>query len=114
MVTSRATYVRGDVWIVDLDPTVGTEINKSRVCVIISPPELNESNLRRVIVAPMPSHTSLEAGFRPAIKFDSKNGVVAIDQLRAVSVNRLVQRKGALRPSYMVTVLDQLRLMFEE
>ena len=81
-----------DVWLVSLDPTQGSEIRKTRPCVIVSPDEANQ-HLRTVIVAPM---TTTERPYptRLTVTFQGKRGQVALDQLRAVDRRRLVRKLG--------------------
>ena len=84
---------RDEVWLVSLDPTLGTEIQKTRPCLIVSPDEANQY-LRTVIVAPM---TTTERPYptRVAITFQSRRGQVALDQIRAVDRKRLVRKLGS-------------------
>jgi mRNA interferase MazF len=83
-----------DIVLVNLDPTVGSEIKKTRPCVIISPNELND-NLRTVVVAPMT--TSGKAyPTRVRVNHDNKNGFIAIDQIRTIDKTRIVRRLGEL------------------
>ena len=63
---------RGEIWLINLDPTVGSEIRKTRPCVVLSPAELNDS-LRTVIVAPMTSQ-GFGAPFRPTLTFQGTSG----------------------------------------
>ena len=102
---------RGDVCLVALDPTRGSEIRKTRPCLIVSPDELNE-NLRTVIVAPMTSG-GRPYQFRVRCRFARKDGLVVIDQLRTVDRERLVKRLGSLPPETLAKVLAVLREMFE-
>jgi mRNA interferase MazF len=83
---------RDEVWLVSLDPTQGSEIQKTRPCVVISPDEVNEY-LRTVIIAPM---TTTERPYptRVNIMFQGKRGQVALDQIRAVDRQRLVRKLG--------------------
>jgi mRNA interferase MazF len=83
---------RDEVWLVSLDPTQGSEIRKTRPCLIVSPDEMNEY-LRTVIIAPM---TTSERPYptRVGITFRSKRGQVALDQIRAVDRERLVRKLG--------------------
>ncbi len=83
---------RGDVWLVALDPTVGSEIEKTRPCVILSPPEMHDY-LRTVTVAPMTTG-SRPAPFRVPVTFQRKTGLILLDQLRTVDKSRLVRRAG--------------------
>ncbi|HEY5302059.1 MAG TPA: type II toxin-antitoxin system PemK/MazF family toxin [Acetobacteraceae bacterium] len=103
---------RGDVWLVNLDPTVGSEIKKTRPCVIISPPEMHE-HLRTVIAAPMTTG-SRPAPFRIRIRFQAKDGLILLDQLRALDKQRLVRRLGTLGRGTLRTTLERLRDVFAE
>lgn len=81
-----------EVWLVALDPTRGSEIQKTRPCLVISPEEMNR-HLRTVIVAPM---TTTERPYptRVPLTFRGKRGQVALDQMRAVDRQRLVRKLG--------------------
>lgn len=79
---------RGDVWLSNLDPTVGSEIQKSRPCLIISPPEMRDY-LRTVPAAPMTTR-GWPAMFRLKVGFAGKDGLVLLDQLRALDKRRLL------------------------
>ena len=81
-----------EVWLVSLDPVRGSEIQKTRPCLVVSPDEMND-HLRTVIVAPM---TTAERSYptRVPVSFQGKQGQVALDQLRAVDRQRLVRRLG--------------------
>lgn len=103
---------RGEIWLVALDPTVGSEIKKSRPCVIVSPPELNE-HLRTVIVAPMTSK-GFTAPFRVSVTHLAKKGLIVLDQIRAVDKIRLVKRVGALNTKTLSNVLTTLQEVFAE
>jgi mRNA interferase MazF len=102
---------RGEVWQVNLDPTVGSEIRKSRPCVVISPPELHD-HLRTAIIAPLTSKGFL-APFRIGVKFDGTQGLILLDQLRAVGKARLVKRLGQIEASVLDETLARLRELFE-
>ena len=101
---------RSDVFLVDLAPTIGREIRKSRPCLVVSPDEMNE-HLATVIVAPM---TTRERSYPTRIRcrFQGKTGQVALDQLRTIDRRRLVRRLGALHRRTMDTVLASLQQMF--
>ena len=101
---------RGEVWLVTLDPTVGSEIQKTRPCLIVSPDELN-GILRRVIVAPM-TGGSHPAPFRIAATFREKSGLILLDQIRTVDRKRLVKRLGAIGDSTLSTALTVLGDLF--
>ncbi len=101
---------RGEVWLATLDPTVGSEIQKTRPVVIVSPDELN-GVLRTVIVAPMTTG-SRPAPFRVAVRFKGKAGLIVVEQLRAVDRTRLVKRLGVLSTETLRTLLGVLNRMF--
>lgn len=103
---------RGDVHLVNVDPTLGREIQKTRPCVIVSPDELN-SHLRTVIVAPM---TTGGKGYpwRIRCRFQQRSGYIVLDQLRTVDRERLVRRLGSLPTDTMTQVLGGLQEMFAE
>ena len=109
MVTAR-TVRRGDVFLVSLDPTRGSEIRKTRPCVVISPDELN-SHLNAFIVAPMTTGGHLYP-FRIACRFAGRAGYVVLDQVRTVDRDRLVRRLGRLSPATLSRALDVLQEMF--
>lgn len=85
---------RGDVYLVGLDPTLGSEIQRTRPCVSVSPDELN-AHLRTVTVAPMTTADRVYP-WRVRCRFQHRSGYVALDQLRAVDRERLLKRLGAL------------------
>lgn len=100
----------GEVWLAQLDPTVGSEIQKTRPCVVVSPDEMN-AHLRTVIVAPMTTG-SRPAAFRVPLTFQGKQGLIVLDQVRTLDKVRLVKRLGALRPQTLATTLHTLQAMF--
>lgn len=101
---------RGDIWLVNLDPTVGSEIKKSRPCVVVSPPELND-HLRTVIVAPMTSK-GFAAPFRVAMTHGGTKGLILLDQLRTVDKLRLVKRLGAVSAKTLGAAMNTLQEVF--
>ena len=101
---------RFDVFLVELDPTVGSEIRKTRPCLVISPNEMNR-HLRTVIVAPMTTKGQ-SYPFRVQCLFGGKSGFVVLDQVRTVDQSRLVQKKGRLSAVASQQVLDVLAEMF--
>lgn len=109
MAVTRAVE-RGAVYLVDLDPTRGSEIQKTRPCVVVSPDELN-SYLRTAIVAPMTTRGQ-PYPWRVPCRFRNKAGSVAVDQLRTVDRERLVQRLGALSEATLAAVLARLTEFF--
>jgi mRNA interferase MazF len=100
----------GDIWLAQLDPTVGGEIQKTRPCVVISPDDMN-AHLRTVMVAPMATG-SRPARFRIALTFQGKQGLILLDQVRTLDRARLVKRMGALRPVTLAATLKTLQAMF--
>ena len=102
---------RGEIWLVNLDPTVGSEIRKSRPCVVISPSELND-HLKTVIVAPMTSQ-GFQAPFRISLTFQGTTGLVLLDQLRTIDKSRLIKKLGRLQPKTLTTTLQKLQELFE-
>ncbi len=109
-VVNRPTVVTGEIWLANLDPTVGSEIQKTRPCVVVSPPEMHD-HLRTVIVAPMTTGAQ-PAGFRIALTFQGKSGLVLLDQVRALDKQRLVKRVGAVEPATLHAVLTTLQAVF--
>src|SRR5579862_9521597 len=94
---------RGEVFLVALDPTRGSEIRKTRPCVVVSPDEINAS-LRTAIVAPLTSGGQ-RYPFRVSCRFAGKTGQVVIDQLRTVDRERFVRRLGRLSPTTFSQIL---------
>ena len=112
MAVTRTTRARGEVHLVRLDPTLGSEIQKTRPCLVVSPDELNQF-LRTVIVAPMTTGARAYP-WRVACRFQRRSGFVALDQFRTVDAERLVRRLGRLTPQALATVLQRLQEMFVE
>jgi mRNA interferase MazF len=106
------TVTRGDVWLAALDPTVGCEIQKTRPCVVISPPEMH-NHLRTVMVAPMTTG-SLPAPFRIPVSFQGKNGLILLDQLRTLDKQRLMRRLSAVERRTLRATLARLRDVFAD
>ena len=101
---------RYEIYLVKLNPTVGSEIQKTRPCIIISPDEMNV--LKTVIVAPMTSK-GFDFVFRPKIKFEKKDGLVLLDQIRTVDKTRLVKKLGSVDKSTSKEISKILVTMFE-
>ena len=109
MVT-RGEIARGDVHLAILDPTVGSEIRKTRPCVVVSPNELNR-HLRTAIVAPLTTGGRAYP-WRILCRFQRRAGFVALDQIRTVDVDRLSARLGRLASRTLRDVLQSLQEMF--
>jgi mRNA interferase MazF len=105
MVTNRF-----DVFLISLDPTRGSEIRKTRPCLIISPNEMND-HIRTVIVAPMTTKGRPYPS-RVSCTFQGKRGQVVLDQIRTVDKTRLVRRLGTISSGVQGKVLDALQEMF--
>jgi mRNA interferase MazF len=103
---------RFDVWLVNLDPTIGSEIKKTRPCLIVSPDEMNR-HIRTVIVAPMTTK-GRPYPTRVPCRFQGKNGQIVLDQLRTVDKARLVKRLGQIGGKTQQATLAILAEMFAE
>ena len=101
---------RGEVWLVALDPTVGSEIQKTRPAVILSPPELHD-HLRTVIVAPMTTGAK-PAPYRIPMTFQAKRGLILLDQIRTVDKLRLIKRLGSVSATTLTATLKTLQSVF--
>lgn len=102
---------RGEVWLAALDPTVGSEIRKTRPVLVVSPDELNAS-LRTVIVVPLTGR-GRASPFRVPMRFGDKDGLALPDQLRTVDRQRLLKRLGRAKAETLTGVLTVLSSMFE-
>lgn len=107
---ARTVAVRGDVHLVSLGPTTGSEIRKTRPCLVISPDDLNR-HLRTTIVAPM-TRGGRAYPWRVPCRFQRRAGFVALDQIRTVDSGRLTKRLGRLGSDTVTDVLQTLREMF--
>jgi mRNA interferase MazF len=101
---------RDEVWLVAPDPVIGTEIKKTRPCLVVSPDEMNEF-LRTTIVAPMTT-TMRSYATRVTLTFRNKEGQVALDQLRALDGQRFIHRLGVVSPKTAQRVSATLVEMF--
>jgi len=103
---------RGDVWLARLDPTEGREIQKTRPCLVVSPPDIHDF-LDVVIVAPMTTGSG-PAPYRVDVIFNEKENRILPDQIRTIDKKRLLRRLGEIDRKTMSTVLGTLRGMFVE
>src|SRR4051812_30452726 len=101
---------RFDVYLINLDPTIGSEIQKRRPCLVISPDEMNRY-IKTVIVAPMTSKGTTYPT-RVACRFQRKQGQVVLDQIRTVDKTRLIKRLGRIDKQTQTEVLSILGEMF--
>ncbi len=104
---------RFDVCLVELDPTVGSEIKKTRPAVIISPDSMNMSRLKTVIIAPMTSTVRKKFPTRVDLTFKNKTGQIALDQLRGVDRTRIIKTIGTIDVKTANSVLNILSIMFQ-
>lgn len=102
---------RFEVWLVNLDPTIGSEIQKTRPAIIVSPDELNR-HLRTVVVVPLT--TGKTYPFRVATKVAGKPGVAAVDQIRTVDKQRLVKKVGTIAGQTRQNLLNALAALFAD
>lgn len=110
--TFRAPIRRGDVLLVARDPAVGSEIRKTRPCLVVSPDEMNR-HLGTFIVAPM-STGGRSWPTRIPCRFDGIDGHVVLDQLRTVDRGRIVQNLGSIPDETRAEVLGVLGRMFAD
>ncbi len=103
---------RFEIWVVALDPVVGSEMQKPRPAVVVSPDEMND-RLRTVLVAPL-TRQGFTAPFRVSCQFAGVNGQIALDHIRSVDKRRLARPLGRLDPTTARAVLATLRELFEE
>lgn len=103
---------RFDIYLVRLDPTMGSEIKKTRPALVISPNEMNHW-IKTVIVAPM---TTKKRNFpsRVMCDFQDKEGQIALDQIRTVDKVRLIRKLGRIDVNVQISVLDKLAEIFEK
>ena len=101
---------RFDVYLINLDPTVGSEIKKIRPCLIISPDEMNR-NIRNVIVAPMIT-AGREYPTRISCTLKKKKGQIIIDQIRTIDKSRLIKKLGTIDPNIQLEVIAVLQRLF--
>jgi mRNA interferase MazF len=101
---------RFEVYLINLDPTVGSEIKKTRPCLVVSPDEINH-NIRTLIAAPMTTKGH-PYPTRVPCRFKGKSGLVVLDQIRAVDRSRLIKRLGRIDGKTATAVLDVLQEMF--
>ncbi|QWE13577.1 type II toxin-antitoxin system PemK/MazF family toxin [Polynucleobacter sp. AP-Titi-500A-B4] len=101
---------RGDIWLINLDPTKGSEIKKTRPCIIVSPQEMHDF-LRTVIIAPMTTK-GCQAPYRLPITHDGKKGLVLLDQISTIDKSRLVKRLGSVNNKLLGASLNILQAAF--
>lgn len=106
---------RGEIWLVSLDPTVGSEIKKARPCVVVSPAELND-HLKTVMVAMVAPMTSKGFGapFRIPVTHAGTKGLILLDQIRTVDKIRLAKKLGSVSAKTLTATLITLQEVFAE
>jgi mRNA interferase MazF len=108
--TKEISFSRFDIVLVKLNPSVGSEIQKIRPCIIVSPNEMNI--LKTIIIAPMTSK-GFDFIFRPKIKFEDKNGLILLDQIRAIDKTRIVKKIGTVEKRKSKEISKMLTEIFE-
>mgnify|MGYP002654335788 CR=1 FL=1 len=106
----RSIVSRGEIWLIKLDPTKGSEIKKTRPCLIVSPQEMNDY-LSTVIIAPMTTKAKT-AEFRIPITHDKKQGLILLDQIRTIDKTRLLKKIGSSSPKTLQASLRVLQEAF--
>lgn len=101
---------RFEVYLTDLDPTIGVEIQKRRPCLIVSPDEMNR-NVRTIIIAPMTTK-SRSLPSRVSCEFEGKTGFIVLDRIRAVDKTRLGKKLSRIDEETQVKVLEKLQEIF--
>jgi len=101
---------RFDIVLVKLNPTIGSEIQKTRPCLIISPDEMNR-HIRTVIIAPMTT-ASKDYPTRISCKFKKKKGQIVLDQIRTIDKTRLIKKLGSINPETQLEVISVLQRLF--
>lgn len=101
---------RFDVYLINLDPTIGSEIQKTRPCLIISPDEMNR-HINTVIVAPMTS-AGKSYPTRVACPLKKKTGQIVLDQIRTIDESRLIKKLGTLDAKVQLEVISTLQRLF--
>ncbi len=101
---------RFDVYLINLDPTIGSEIQKTRPCLIISPDEMNR-NIRTVIIAPMTT-AGKDYPTRIECNFKDKKGQIVLDQIRTIDKTRLIKNIGTVDSETQLKVLAVLQRLF--
>jgi len=101
---------RFDVFLINLDPTVGSEIQKTRPCLIISPDEMNR-HVKTVIVAPLTS-AGRDYPTRVPCKFKRKQGWIVLDQIRTIDKSRLIKKLGTIDSKAQLEVVSTLQELF--
>ncbi|MDI6796374.1 MAG: type II toxin-antitoxin system PemK/MazF family toxin [Desulfatibacillaceae bacterium] len=101
---------RFDIYLVNLDPTVGSEIQKTRPCLVISPDEMNR-HIKTVIIAPMTT-ASKDYPTRVPCNFKKKDGHIVLDQIRTIDKERLIRKIGSIDSKVQAEVVSVLQRMF--
>lgn len=98
-----------DIYLVNLDPTIGSEIQKTRPCLIISPDEMNR-NIQTIIIAPMTTK-SHNYPTRVKVTFEKKTGWIVLDQIRALDMRRLVKNLGRVSDDTIIKIKAVIKEM---
>jgi len=103
---------RFEIYLVNLDPTQGSEIKKTRPCVIISPDSMNHSKLNTIITAPLTSTIRKNFPTRVEIELKNKKGQIALDQIRTIDRSRIIKKLGMVSKQNQQRVMHILQVMF--
>ena len=106
----KSIVSRGEIWLINLNPTLGSEIKKTRPCVVVSPQDMNDY-LRTIIIAPITTK-GRAAGFRVPITHDGKKGLILLDQMRTIDKTRLVKKLGTIGAKTLHSTLNTLQETF--
>ena len=98
-----------DIYLINLDPTIGSEIQKTRPCLIISPDEMNR-NIQTIIIAPMTTK-SHNYPTRVKVTFEKKTGWIVLDQIRASDMRRLVKKLGRVSDDTIIKIKAVIKEM---
>ena len=101
---------RFDVYLINLDPTIGSEIQKTRPCLIISPDEMNR-HIRTVIIAPMTT-AGKDYPTRISCEFKKKKEQIVLDQIRTIDKTGLIKKLGSIHPETQLEVISVLQRLF--
>ncbi len=101
---------RFDVYLINLNPAIGSEIQKTRPCLIISPDEMNR-HIRTVIVAPLTT-AGRDYPTRVSCEFQKKKGQIVLDQIRTIDKTRLIKKLGSINPDTQLEVISVLQRLF--
>ncbi|MDR4506781.1 MAG: type II toxin-antitoxin system PemK/MazF family toxin [Candidatus Brocadiaceae bacterium] len=98
-----------DIYLINLDPTIGSEIKKTRPCVVLSPDEMNR-NIQTIIIAPMTTHMH-SYPTRVPLTFQKKTGWIVLDQIRTIDRRRLIKKLGHVSENVITKIKTVIKEM---